>query len=101
KFCKFHVKINVSVFPPTGQPHIPGCSLDSSGGNMRLWIWVVLAVLVIGIGGVAVKNAFAADPPAVGTQAPEFTLPTQEGNPVSLKEFHGKWVVLYFYPKDM
>ena len=68
---------------------------------MRLWMWVVLAVLVIGVGGVAVKNAFAADPPQVGTQAPEFTLPTQEGNPVSLKDFHGKWVVLYFYPKDM
>ena len=68
---------------------------------MRLWMWVVLAVVVIGIGGVAVRNAFAADPPAVGTQAPEFTLPTQEGNPVSLKEFRGKWVVLYFYPKDM
>jgi peroxiredoxin Q/BCP len=68
---------------------------------MRLWMWVVLAVLVIGVGTVAVKNAFAADPPAVGTKAPEFTLPTQEGNPVSLKEFQGKWVVLYFYPKDM
>ena len=68
---------------------------------MRLWMWVVLAVFVIGIGGVAVRNAFAADPPAVGTEAPEFTLPTQEGNPVSLKEFRGKWVVLYFYPKDM
>ena len=68
---------------------------------MRLWMWVVLAVLAIGVGGMAVKNAFAADPPAVGTQAPEFTLPTQEGHPVSLKEFHGKWVVLYFYPKDM
>ena len=67
---------------------------------MRLWMGIVLAVLAIGVGGVAVKNAFAADPPGVGTQAPEFTLPTQEGHPVSLKEFHGKWVVLYFYPKD-
>jgi peroxiredoxin Q/BCP len=67
---------------------------------MRLWMWVVLAVLVIGVGTVAVKNAFAADPPAVGSKAPEFTLPTQEGNPVSLKDFQGKWVVLYFYPKD-
>ncbi|HSS96883.1 MAG TPA: peroxiredoxin [Terriglobales bacterium] len=68
---------------------------------MRLWMWLALAVLVIGVGTVAVKNAFAADPPAVGTQAPGFTLPTQEGNPVSLKDFQGKWVVLYFYPKDM
>ena len=68
---------------------------------MRLWMWVALAVLVIWVGGVAVRNAFAADPPAAGTMAPEFTLPTQEGNSVSLKEFRGKWVVLYFYPKDM
>src|SRR6266568_6250022 len=38
--------------------------------------------------------------PAVGTKAPEFSLPSQEGKPVSLDQFHGKWVVLYFYPKD-
>jgi thioredoxin-dependent peroxiredoxin len=39
--------------------------------------------------------------PAAGSQAPEFTLPSQEGSPVSLKDYRGKWVVLYFYPKDM
>ena len=38
--------------------------------------------------------------PAVGTMAPDFTLDSQEGRPVSLHEFRGKWVVLYFYPKD-
>ncbi len=37
----------------------------------------------------------------VGTMAPDFTLPDQEGKPVSLSEFKGQWVVLYFYPKDM
>ena len=68
---------------------------------MRLWMVLLLAVLGIGIVGIAARAAFAADPPQVGTQAPEFTLPTQEGNPVSLKDFHGKWVVQYFYPKDM
>src|SRR5690606_12094873 len=36
-----------------------------------------------------------------GTKAPAFTLPDQDGNPVSLKDFKGKTVVLYFYPKDM
>ena len=36
----------------------------------------------------------------VGTKAPEFTLPDKDGNPVSLSEFLGKKVVLYFYPKD-
>jgi thioredoxin-dependent peroxiredoxin len=38
--------------------------------------------------------------PAVGTMAPDFTLDSQEGKPISLHDFRGKWVVLYFYPKD-
>lgn len=36
----------------------------------------------------------------VGTKAPEFTLPDQNGNSISLSDFLGKKVVLYFYPKD-
>jgi peroxiredoxin Q/BCP len=43
----------------------------------------------------------AADqPPAVGVMAPDFTLSSQEGTQVNLHDFRGKWVVLYFYPKD-
>ena len=38
--------------------------------------------------------------PAVGAIAPDFTLNSQEGTPVNLRDFRGKWVVLYFYPKD-
>lgn len=38
--------------------------------------------------------------PDVGAPAPAFTLPDQDGKPVSLADFEGKWVVLYFYPKD-
>jgi peroxiredoxin Q/BCP len=49
----------------------------------------------------AIPAAQAADLPAVGSKAPDFTLNSQEGTPVGLKDFHGKWVVLYFYPKDM
>jgi len=48
-------------------------------------------------------NAFAADapqPPAEGTAAPKFSLQSQEAANVSLDQFKGKWVVLYFYPKD-
>jgi thioredoxin-dependent peroxiredoxin len=42
---------------------------------------------------------FAATP-QVGQMAPDFTLPSQDGSKISLHDFHGKWVVLYFYPKD-
>ena len=38
--------------------------------------------------------------PAVGSVAPAFKLTTNEGKQVSLSDFKGKWVVLYFYPKD-
>jgi peroxiredoxin Q/BCP len=37
---------------------------------------------------------------AVGKKAPEFTLPASGGEDVSLSDFKGQTVVLYFYPKD-
>jgi peroxiredoxin Q/BCP len=51
----------------------------------------------------AVSGLVGADmptPPAAGQTAPEFTLPGIAGELVSLKDYKGKWVVLYFYPKD-
>ena len=48
-------------------------------------------------------TALAADAPtqpAAGSAAPSFKLMSQEGAPVSLADYKGKWVVLYFYPKD-
>src|SRR5262245_61206732 len=38
--------------------------------------------------------------PTVGSAAPDFSLMTNEGKPASLKDYRGKWLVLYFYPKD-
>jgi thioredoxin-dependent peroxiredoxin len=38
--------------------------------------------------------------PAAGSPAPDFSLTTSDGSHVSLKDYRGKWVVLYFYPKD-
>jgi peroxiredoxin Q/BCP len=60
---------------------------------------VVAAILSIA----AVRRARAADDlmPSIGQPAPEFSLPSQEGRTVSLDGYRGKWVVLYFYPKDM
>jgi peroxiredoxin Q/BCP len=37
----------------------------------------------------------------VGSAAPAFKLPSQDGSTISLEQFRGQWVVLYFYPKDM
>jgi thioredoxin-dependent peroxiredoxin len=45
--------------------------------------------------------AFAAPIPEIGKMAPAVMLPSQDGSTVDIKSFRGKWVVLYFYPKDM
>lgn len=39
--------------------------------------------------------------PKIGTKAPQFTVVDQDNKPVSLSDFSGKYVVLYFYPKAM
>ena len=45
-------------------------------------------------------NIMAATTLKPGDDAPHFSLPDNQGRQVSLSEFKGKWVVLYFYPKD-
>jgi len=64
----------------------------------------IVAAIAVGFAAVAMmtpKTAMAArDTASVGTAAPAFSLPAQDGKPVSLSDYKGKWVVLYFYPKD-
>jgi peroxiredoxin Q/BCP len=60
----------------------------------------ILALATAGTLGVRAYAA-AADGVAVGSPAPNFSLPSQEDKMVSLTDYKGKWVVLYFYPKDM
>ena len=64
--------------------------------NMRN---LILSV-VIGLGTLRLMTAETQQQPEVGKPAPDFSLTTGEGAQVSLKHYHGKWVVLYFYPKD-
>jgi peroxiredoxin Q/BCP len=60
----------------------------------------VLNIAIVVVAAVTPLIVFAASMPSVGSLAPEFSLASQEGTPVSLKDYRGKWVVLYFYPKD-
>ena len=60
----------------------------------------ILALATAGSLGVRAYAA-AADGVTVGSPAPNFSLPSQEDKMVSLSDYKGKWVVLYFYPKDM
>ena len=56
---------------------------------------------VIGLGTLTLMAATeSSKQPAAGTPAPDFNLTTGDGSQVSLKDYRGKWVVLYFYPKD-
>ena len=66
----------------------------------KRWIATGCAVALASSFVVARSVHAASEPLAVGTMAPNFTLPSQEDKPVSLSEYKGKWVVLYFYPKD-
>lgn len=62
---------------------------------MRAGILVASAVAMAVFASLA-----AADFPPVGAPAPDFRLMTDAGSEAALKDFRGKWVVLYFYPKD-
>ena len=71
---------------------------------MKISRFAYLAVLVVLLAGAILSVRGKADDtalPQAGQTAPDFTLPSQDGSNISLDSFRGKWVVLYFYPKDM
>jgi thioredoxin-dependent peroxiredoxin len=66
-----------------------------------LLLLMALLVVILGLALLSVRLRGGDKTPAIGSAAPDFTLNSQEGKPVSLHDFKGRWVVLYFYPKDM
>jgi thioredoxin-dependent peroxiredoxin len=62
--------------------------------------WLLLAGLVGTMLLILVRIAHAGDLPKVGEVAPDFNLPDQSGKLQRLADYAGKWLVLYFYPKD-
>lgn len=68
---------------------------------MNKFVVIGLAVAVMVAIPFLATRASGQEMPAVGQEAPTFTLPSQDLTPISLEQYRGKWVVLYFYPKDM
>ena len=66
--------------------------------KLTISILVALAFLIFTGGQTLLRGS--GNPPAVGSAAPDFTLPSQDGQPVTLSALRGQWIVLYFYPKD-
>lgn len=65
---------------------------------MRIALLVIVVAIIIFLLPRLLSGSHAV--PASGAPAPNFTLPSQESSSVSLNDFRGSWVVLYFYPKD-
>ncbi|KXS33032.1 MAG: Peroxiredoxin [Candidatus Gallionella acididurans] len=63
------------------------------------WLAIIIALIVFAALLVA-RAARAGELPEVGKPAPDFNLPDQNGKYHTLREYRGKWLVLYFYPKD-
>jgi thioredoxin-dependent peroxiredoxin len=72
-----------------------------SGGFFMVRIALLVVVVVVVIFLVPrMISGWSTAAPALGSAAPDFTLPSQDSASVSLKDYRGSWVVLYFYPKD-
>jgi thioredoxin-dependent peroxiredoxin len=68
---------------------------------VRKGVWIAVIIGMVTACGFGIRARAAGDVLQAGTTAPDFSLPSQENSNVSLSQYKGKWVVLYFYPKDM
>lgn len=62
--------------------------------------WLILFGLIASLALLLARMAHAGELPKAGEAAPDFSLPDQNGVRHSLRDYAGKWLVLYFYPKD-
>jgi peroxiredoxin Q/BCP len=88
-----------SSVPVDAGPHCIGFRRTVFGGSFMLRVMLLVVVVVMAV--FLVPRLFSSRAaPGPGSVAPDFTLPSQDGASVSLKDYRGSWVVLYFYPKD-
>ena len=62
--------------------------------------WLTIAATLTGVIMFFSSQIAQAETPKIGQPAPNFKLPDQNGKIHTLNNFHGKWLALYFYPKD-
>ena len=62
--------------------------------------WLAIAATLTGVIMFFSSQIAQADTPKIGQPAPNFKLPDQNGKTLTLNNFRGKWLALYFYPKD-
>jgi peroxiredoxin Q/BCP len=67
----------------------------------RKSVWIAIVAAIVAACGFGLTALAIGDVLQAGAAAPTFSLPSQEDTSVSLSQYKGKWVVLYFYPKDM
>ena len=65
---------------------------------MKYWVLLIAAAAVLTF--ILMRASHAGDVPHAGQLAPDFKLPDQTGKTHQLADYRGKWLVLYFYPKD-
>jgi peroxiredoxin Q/BCP len=78
--------------------HRPQLALPNVHARIRAWAQSL--ILAVAFTWLAASVSQAAEGPALGSPAPDFKLQDQNGKWHELKDYRGKWVALYFYPKD-
>jgi thioredoxin-dependent peroxiredoxin len=87
------------IRPGTG-PRFRGFAMNLRLARLHMHTWMRSWVLAVTFTWLAASLAQAAEGPPLGSAAPEFKLQDQAGKWHELKDYRGKWVALYFYPKD-
>lgn len=65
-----------------------------------IFIWSLILIACILPTAMKGEEGMSDSELEIGMKAPDFSLPSTEGREVSLADFSGKWLILYFYPKD-
>ena len=99
-FGWYHYSVGPNCVSTTDDYRRLGSFLKIKYGESSIKILIIFSMLSILALLIASQLARAGELPKIGAIAPDFSLPDQNGKVYMLADFQGKWLVLYFYPKD-